>query len=342
MNSNRTANLSCRLAALVLLGWVTASPAQMGGVGGFGGAGGAGGGAGVGGGAGGAGGAAGGAGGGAAGSTAFQSGQALQGGLGALGSNQGGGTTDFTRQLTPGSSSSVGSTSFMGPYFINPLSIGIPTTSNATGSSGGMGSGKPTFGQPLYNVSQSAMGGGAGGIGGGQFGSTSGMSNFGSRQSTAFGSSSTATSARGGGLQSRTSGIGGSTLGGNRSGFGAIGGGSTFGAAGGFGAVGGGSLSNAAGPRAVAYQTTLTGPIQIPTPTRIRADLQDVLTRSASLPSRAGIQAMMEGDSVVLRGTVGSADERQLAEAMARLTPGVFDLRNELQVRETAPKTESP
>jgi osmotically-inducible protein OsmY len=42
---------------------------------------------------------------------------------------------------------------------------------------------------------------------------------------------------------------------------------------------------------------------------------------------------MGEGEAVVLRGVVGSDRERALAEAVARLTPGVFNIRNELEVK---------
>ena len=94
-------------------------------------------------------------------------GQALQGGLGALGQS-GGQTSSLAGQsLTPGAtgSSGVGSTSFMGPYFVNPLSLGIPSSSGNSGSSGGMGSGKPSFGVPLYNASQTGTTGPTGATG---------------------------------------------------------------------------------------------------------------------------------------------------------------------------------
>jgi hypothetical protein len=41
----------------------------------------------------------------------------------------------------------------------------------------------------------------------------------------------------------------------------------------------------------------------------------------------------MDGATVVLRGTAGSDHEKQLAETLARLEPGVYDLRNEIQVQ---------
>jgi osmotically-inducible protein OsmY len=107
------------------------------------------------------------------------------------------------------------------------------------------------------------------------------------------------------------------------------------GAAGGMGALG---QTNAYALRAPEYSTTIafqqTQPL---TPVRVRTDVQAVIARTSSLPSRANIQTVADGDAVVLRGSVASEHERRLAEAIARLTPGVFNVRNELQVKETAP-----
>ena len=52
---------------------------------------------------------------------------------------------------------------------------------------------------------------------------------------------------------------------------------------------------------------------------------------------RPGIQVVMDGPVVVLRGTVGDRDERLLAEDIIRLTPGVRDVRNQLTVRQPTP-----
>jgi hypothetical protein len=69
-------------------------------------------------------------------------------------------------------------------------------------------------------------------------------------------------------------------------------------------------------------------PIQL----ELRRDLQQVLARSTSLPSRDNMQVLTDGNVVVLRGTVSSEGERRLAEALMRLTPGVRQVSNELQV----------
>jgi hypothetical protein len=65
---------------------------------------------------------------------------------------------------------------------------------------------------------------------------------------------------------------------------------------------------------------------------RLAADAQRILMRSESLPSRANIQVGTDGRTVVLRGNVADERERRMAENMMRLTPGVRDVRNELNI----------
>src|SRR5207302_131457 len=90
-------------------------------------------------------------------------------------------------------------------------------------------------------------------------------------------------------------------------------------------------------PRAVAFQTIVGYPMPPGEPARMRADLQGVIAQTSALPSRAGIQTLEQGNAIVLRGSVGSEQERRLAEAIVRLTPGVFNVRNELEIPEAAP-----
>lgn len=59
---------------------------------------------------------------------------------------------------------------------------------------------------------------------------------------------------------------------------------------------------------------------------------QSVLARSPRLANAGAIKCAMDGQTVVLTGTVNSESERRLAEMLLRLEPGVYDLRNELQV----------
>jgi hypothetical protein len=65
-----------------------------------------------------------------------------------------------------------------------------------------------------------------------------------------------------------------------------------------------------------------------------REDLQAVISRSSRLPSRDSIRVTTEGGRVVLRGQVRDEREKRLAESIVRLTPGVREVRNELQPRQ--------
>jgi hypothetical protein len=62
-----------------------------------------------------------------------------------------------------------------------------------------------------------------------------------------------------------------------------------------------------------------------------RVELQSVIDRSSRLSSRGNIQVVTEGNVVVLRGRVSNERERRIAEAVLRLTPGVREVRNELE-----------
>jgi hypothetical protein len=92
--------------------------------------------------------------------------------------------------------------------------------------------------------------------------------------------------------------------------------------------------------RAPAYTASLGFPARpMPAPA-VQNEVQDTLARSSRLPSRADIRVVMDGRVVVLQGMVQDQHERQLAESIVRLTPGVRDVRNELGVREaTLPET---
>jgi BON domain len=65
---------------------------------------------------------------------------------------------------------------------------------------------------------------------------------------------------------------------------------------------------------------------------QVQSAVEQVLARSTSLSPSRNIRVAVEGPAVVLRGTVASEHDRRLAEALVRLTPGVFDVRNELEV----------
>jgi osmotically-inducible protein OsmY len=70
-------------------------------------------------------------------------------------------------------------------------------------------------------------------------------------------------------------------------------------------------------------------------PSRFQLQLQDALQQSSRLSaeSKAGITVAMDGPVVVLRGTVATPAEAQLAANLLALTPGVREIRNELTLR---------
>jgi hypothetical protein len=88
------------------------------------------------------------------------------------------------------------------------------------------------------------------------------------------------------------------------------------------------------GPATLYYSTSGSSSIQS-APTGLQAEVQKILNRSSRLDSVNTIQVAADRGALVLRGIVKDDHERRLAEAIARLTPGVHDLRNELAVRRT-------
>jgi BON domain/Pentapeptide repeats (8 copies) len=65
---------------------------------------------------------------------------------------------------------------------------------------------------------------------------------------------------------------------------------------------------------------------------RLSAELQGQFANSQRFSSGKNISVAVENNVVVLRGKVADTHERDLAEMFVRLSPGVYDVRNELQV----------
>jgi hypothetical protein len=65
---------------------------------------------------------------------------------------------------------------------------------------------------------------------------------------------------------------------------------------------------------------------------RIQVDAQRVLANSTALTKAGSIQVSVDGGVLVLKGRVASEHDRTLAEGIVRLSPGVYDVRNELQI----------
>lgn len=87
------------------------------------------------------------------------------------------------------------------------------------------------------------------------------------------------------------------------------------------------------GRRSPTYVTVLGFDRPEPIPSEFQSNLQQVVARSTKLPSNATIRVVLDGDTVVLRGSVANERERRMAENLIRLSPGVRQVRNELILR---------
>jgi osmotically-inducible protein OsmY len=97
----------------------------------------------------------------------------------------------------------------------------------------------------------------------------------------------------------------------------------------GLGGLGGLAPSGRRGP---AYTCVLVFPYDPPTPSRLQTELQQVIARSSGLTAKDTIKVKLDGQVLVLEGTVPNDRERRLAEGLLRLTPGVRQIRNNLFV----------
>jgi hypothetical protein len=191
--------------------------------------------------------------------------------------------------------------------YVNPLSQGMPSNPS------------PSFGSALYANSS-----------GGSVNNTLGGGSSGTRGSS-FGTFGGATGSRGGTTGGFSSAVGGRTAG-SFGGSATIRGSGTSGTTSGGLSFPGGSLGPAIGRYGPLTAATVRFTSQPVSPAVRRTDLQGLLIRSPRLSAPAGITVAMDGNTVVLTGRVANDDERRLAENMLRLSPGVRDVRNELQV----------
>jgi hypothetical protein len=228
------------------------------------------------------------------------SGQSLSSGITTTGS-----VLNSFNNVGSGSSSrsNIASSNPLGPYYYNPLAQGTITES----ASGTSSASNIPFGSPLY--SGTSTGGGTGSLGG-----RGGAGNaFGGTSSSGLGSF-------GGASGSRSTGLSGTAT---------IRGGATqqvpqY--------TPPGSMGPAIGRRGPVVGYALATPARPIAMAVRRPDLQAVIARSTRISSPAGIVVGNDGNTIVLRGTVATEDDRRIAENVLRLSPGVFDVRNELTV----------
>lgn len=211
------------------------------------------------------------------------------------------------------------------------LGAGGRTSTGYVGTTGGRTSSGSSFGGGATGgrTSTTGLGGASTGFGGttSGLGGTTGFGGAGGR--TGFGG----TTGFGG-----ATGFGGTGFGGARTGLGGVG---NLGVGGlgrtGLGGMGGFGTTNTAQvvplSRPINYTATLRLPQAAPAAaaSRMQTEVRAVLDRSTVIANPAGVQVTTEGPVVVLRGTARDEDEARLIANMIRLTPGVRDVRNELQ-----------
>lgn len=94
----------------------------------------------------------------------------------------------------------------------------------------------------------------------------------------------------------------------------------------------------------VPFRAALVPALDRPTPTvapTLGGDLTHRLQTTPGLKVHLPLSATVEGQTVVLRGQVASDHDRLLAEQLARLEPGVWQVKNELVVKGAAGPTGS-
>lgn len=102
----------------------------------------------------------------------------------------------------------------------------------------------------------------------------------------------------------------------------------------------GGSLTDPGGqivtlPRQIAYasQIQFKTPVGNPVP-QLQTDLRGAISRipTDQLANPGGVQVDVDGRNVTLKGSVRDEEESRLVEGLVRLTPGVFNIKNELAI----------
>jgi hypothetical protein len=78
-----------------------------------------------------------------------------------------------------------------------------------------------------------------------------------------------------------------------------------------------------------------------PTP-QVSSVLTSRLARSMRLSAGAPVEVSMAGDTATLRGVVATPHDRELAEQLVRLEPGVARVTNELRVEQSGATVGKP
>jgi Pentapeptide repeats (8 copies)/BON domain len=73
-------------------------------------------------------------------------------------------------------------------------------------------------------------------------------------------------------------------------------------------------------------------PARAPSSAELRDELQGILAHTERITTGRQIRVDMDGSTAILRGPIQDAHDRDMAGSIARLTPGVTGVRNELQI----------
>lgn len=233
----------------------------------------------------------------------------------------------YGNPLSPGNPNNPTPGGFGVPLFANTGSGG-----GGFGTGGGFGAGGTGRGNAFRSSSTGTTGGFGGtganrtttgtGLGASNFGTTGVGGNFGLGGGGGIGAGNTALG-RGSAALGGSAGLGGGLTSGRTSGAGAVG-----------GRTGGGlgfASPPALGRSGPTYPTLIRFRANVPTPTVVASEVRSSFGRTSVLSG--GVQVDTDGPTLVLRGVVAEPDHRRLAEGMARMTPGVRDVRNEIEVR---------
>lgn len=186
-----------------------------------------------------------------------------------------------------------------------------------------------------YRPSGSATGSASGTTGSGFAGTSFSGGNTGGNAfagTTATGGLTGNRNATGGGLAGNRNTMGGG-LAGNRQTMGGFGGntGGLFG--GGF--LGGGMNNQQQNAITMGYTVNFDGKnsaARTSTTVTPSVELQQRLTAAPGMQGASNLQVSMRGETAIIRGTVTTDYAKQLAAAMLRLEPGVYEVQNELTI----------
>ena len=86
----------------------------------------------------------------------------------------------------------------------------------------------------------------------------------------------------------------------------------------------------------------MAGDLRVPPNPRLSSVLTEHVVKAMRLPAGAPVAVAVQGSTAVLQGTVATEHDRELAEALVRLEPGISHVVNELQIAPTGAARERP